>query len=332
MIKRVLKGLVRSPKASYRLRQFLSPAVHSNSFWACFPILADALHQFHAPKKPTILLISIPRGGSSWIGDILGSSKESLYLKEPLKKTYMPLIGTGPSFFEFQVCKEKKVYEQSALDAFRGIPRFHKSIVSYPSQWSYFKRNKKRIIIKEVNPLALNWIIESYHPRIIYLLRHPVPVANSFFVQGWTGEQFRNRFSESSLSYLKKRFSIPYNGDFWEQSGALQAIIQVLTMEILQSVKDYIAIHYEDVCGSPFETFKQIFDFCEIKFNADILQKIEHTTNSKASYNPGKYDIARNSNKMPGIWKSEQKKEEVDLVRKGYFMNQPIFYKEDDDW
>jgi len=290
------------------------------------------LHQVNAPKKPTILLISIPRGGSSWLGDILGSSKESLYLKEPLTKTYMPLIGTGPSFFEFEVCKEKQVYEQSALDAFRGIPRFNKSIVSYPSQWSYFKRGKKHIIIKEINPLALNWIIETYRPRIIYLLRHPVPVANSFFVQGWTGEQFHTRFSESSLSYLEKRFCIPYNGDFWEQSGALQAIIQALTMEILQSVKDYMVIQYEDVCSSPVEIFKEIFDFCEIKFTADILQKIEQSTDSKARYIPGRYDTVRNSKKLPEIWKSELKKENVDLVRKGYFMNQPLFYNDDADW
>jgi len=334
-IKRALKILTRSPNARiwlYRISRYLCPAVNPQLFWASLPLVINTLGKFNTPKKPTIVLMAMPRSGSSWIGDILGSSKESLFLKEPLTQTYIPIIGNGPSFFQFEKCKEKKIYEQSAHDAFKGIPRFHRSIVPYPNQWSYFRRGEKRIVIKEVNPLFLNWIIERYHPRIVYLLRHPVPVANSFFVRGWTGEQFRNRFCKNKLTRLKKRFSIPINADFWEQSGALQAIIQNLTMEILQSVKDKIVIHYEDVCGAPYKMFKEIFNFCDMKYTDEIQKKIEDSTISKSTYIPGRYDTKRNSMTMPKIWRAELKKEVIDSVRKGYLTNQPIFYKGDENW
>ena len=47
------------------------------------PLLSRLIAAVIKPRDPPILLVSLPRGGSSWIGGILGSAKESLYLREP---------------------------------------------------------------------------------------------------------------------------------------------------------------------------------------------------------------------------------------------------------
>lgn len=55
-----------------------------------------------------------------------------------------------------------------------------RSVVRRPAQFSYRERGDRRTVIKEVNPLVLPWIIENFDVRVIYLVCHPVAVANSY--------------------------------------------------------------------------------------------------------------------------------------------------------
>ena len=56
--------------------------------------LAGELIAAAAPvRQPPVLLTSLPRSGSSWIGRILGSADEALYLREPLTQAYLKRIG-----------------------------------------------------------------------------------------------------------------------------------------------------------------------------------------------------------------------------------------------
>lgn len=273
-----------------------------------------------APLRSPILLISMPRAGSSWIGSTIGSSEQALYLHEPLTQSYLHRVGRGPSFFEYDACKDKTAYARFASLAYRGIPNFKSRVVRYPHQWSIFNCKNKRVVIKEVNPLALEAIVGSYRPRIIYLLRHPVAVAQSFKEQGWVGNQFRARFTRRSRSDLEKRFSVPYEAGFWEQIGALQAIIQHRVMEALSAQPDHMVVRYEDICREPAKEFSKLFDFCELPMSSDLQRTI-----GNSSYSGKSATISRR-------WRSDVGAEDAEHVRKGYFANRPLFYSGALDW
>ncbi|MCP4269411.1 MAG: sulfotransferase domain-containing protein [Candidatus Brocadiaceae bacterium] len=330
MIRKSLKKIFYKKKVQKLKQSFLNISDHG--LVLSFPQIATFVNKLKPLKQPPVLLVSIPRGGSSWIGSILGSSDSSLYLREPITQSYLNLITSGPSFFEFSVCKEKEAYCLFADNAFKGVPQFNKSIIEYPSQWDFLSRSSRRLVIKEVNPLAISFLIEKYNPKIIYILRHPVPVANSFHVLGWTGEQFKSRFSRQSLMSLEQKFSINYNGDFWEQSGALQAIIQNIVMDVLRSSPNFLAIEYEQICTSPLESFTKLFEFCELNLGDEVKEIIKKTSSATADYSIGKYDTFRNSKEMINKWRGVVKREDVEKIRKGYFANKPHFYYNEEDW
>jgi sulfotransferase family protein len=284
-------------------------------------------------KRPPILLISMPRAGSTWVGHILGSGEESLYLDEPLTRSYLHLVGNGASFFEYDACKDQAAYDRLASLAFRGVPRFLERSIFYPEQWSLFGRRRKRVIIKEVNPLVLHVWIARFRPRVVYLLRHPAAVARSVHALGWTGEQFLERFTRTSIARLEKeQFYMPRNATFWEQSGAIQALAQRLTLDTLTGYADYVVLRYEDLCRDPLTEFKRLFNSCELPFSTGVRERIEASARSDAAYEAGRYDTVRNSREMAGRWRHEVSPENVDLVHRGYSLNRPAFYTGDAEW
>jgi hypothetical protein len=281
-------------------------------------------------KHPPVLVTSLPRAGSSWIGGILGGSENALYLREPITQTYLGRFGPPP-IFEWRMCKDRRAYDRYAALAFKGIPRFSGAIVANPGQWAISGRKGKRIVLKEVNPLVLRRLWERFRPKIVLLVRHPVPVARSFHTLGWTSDQFKTRFLPETLATFEQEHELPQETDTWEQSGAFQAITQNFVADSLSGI-DHMAVRYEDICDGPVEAFGRIFEFCGLPFSAGVRKEIERSSRARGRYVPGTYDTARNSRDMKDRWKRDVDPEDIEQVRRGYFAHRPIFYREENDW
>jgi len=281
-------------------------------------------------KRPPVLVTSLPRAGSSWIGRILGSSEKALYLREPMTQSYLGRFGPPP-IFEWGMCKDRRAYDRYAALAFKGIPRFGGAIVANPGQWTIAGRRGKRVVLKEVNPLVLRRLWERFRPKIVLLVRHPVPVARSFHALGWTSDQFKTRFLPETLAAFEKEHVLPEETDTWKQSGAFQAITQNLVADSLSDI-DHMVVRYEDICDEPVQAFGQIFEFCGLPFSAGIRREIERSSQAGGRYVPGTYDTARNSRDMKDRWKRDVDQEDMEQVRRGYFAHRPVFYQEESDW
>ena len=195
--------------------------------WAHIPAISSRLTARHKALTPPLLIISLPRSGSSWVGQILGLSDTSLYLREPITQEYLRSQPPGAlSFFEFTSEEDPYIYQTFGDQAFNGTPSFDASVVVFPAQWRPSRRKCRRVVIKEVNPLVLKWYAERYRPRVIYLIRHPAAVANSFEKMGWTSVSLRERMSERANE------SFPGDASFWVQHAALQAITLERSLDI----------------------------------------------------------------------------------------------------
>jgi Sulfotransferase domain len=324
------------------IRQFLADAAHHPGFvLSRTPVTGDLLAAAAPLKQPPILIISLPRAGSSWIGGVIGLSEDALYLREPMTQSYHVarrngLAGGqngGPTraVFERGACQDGPAYDRFASLAFRGMPRFPRAVIPHPEQWTVSGRTCKRVVIKEVNPLALDHWQEAFQPKVIYLLRHPVAVARSFHALGWKGDQFSNKFLPATLTKLGADLSVLSRAEFWEQSGAFQAILHNHVLGSLDRV-DHVLVRYEDVCQDPLTEFARLFEFCGLPLSATVRDAIARSSKSKTDYAPGRYDTVRNSSTMTGRWRRETPAEQVELVRRGYFAHHPRFYTEESEW
>ena len=55
--------------------------------WARSKTLSQLLINFIRPRQPTVLVLSLPRSGSSWAGEALGCAIDALYLREPVTQS-----------------------------------------------------------------------------------------------------------------------------------------------------------------------------------------------------------------------------------------------------
>lgn len=267
--------------------------------------------------EPSILILSLPRSGSSWVGEILGSANNAMYLLEPISKSFLA-SGSGTTIFDVEPARPPEAYQYFADIAFGGLPAFPPSIVRFPQQWNPSYRSHRRLVIKEVNPLAIDWFLRRYRPRVVFLVRHPAAVALSFEKLGW----WFSVHSQDSASVSEE--------GVWQEYGERQGAILRVAWNNLSRYDDYTIILYEDLCAEPLKRFRQLFDFAGLAWE----KKIETLIYKKSSYDDknAPYGTARNSQSMIRAWKNDITREKLEHLKTGYRAFGLPWYEMEDDW
>ena len=130
MIKKLIPRPIR--KQLSRLPFYKSPV-----WWANFGPFSRYLADRIKPLSPPVVILSIPRSGSSWVGEILGISPTSLYLREPVTQTYIKKHGRGPVCFELDPENLPATYEASLNHVIKGLPVFPQKNTIFPLTMRY---------------------------------------------------------------------------------------------------------------------------------------------------------------------------------------------------
>jgi hypothetical protein len=259
------------------------------------------------PLDPALLILSIPRSGSSWVGGTLGLAKNAMYLREPI--TQMRLAhGARETLVEVDAVAPADEYRKPAERAFAGLPAFPPLIVTLPDQWRLGERRKRRLVIKEVNPLACAYLVGCFRPRLIFLVRHPAGVALSFCEQGW--------WSPDSMT--------------WEEMGARLGALLRTALDVLKDYGDSRLVRYEDLCLDPLARFRDLFAFAELDWGDDIVAHIQDEISGGDHADP--YSTARLSRVMPRAWSSTITADALQRLRKGYAAHGLPCYQAEEDW
>src|SRR5690606_25708881 len=104
--------------------------------WAWFGPASLALARALPPLSPPVLVLSLPRSGSSWVGETLGQAANALYLREPLTQTRTADESGGQTVFPIDPAAPPRVYGRMAARSFAALPAFKPLIVQNPGQWS----------------------------------------------------------------------------------------------------------------------------------------------------------------------------------------------------
>ena len=234
--------------------------------WASWGLLSRVIARVLTTRTPPVLVLSLPRSGSSWVGDMLGSAPDALYLREPVTqgdRTLTPRVVFDPARHP----EIEPAVRRLADKAFLGLPDFSDKIVRVPEQWALHWRRPRRVLVKEVNPLACRWFLRHYRPRVILLLRNPAAVAWSSQRQGWLGptvDEWATRGTETGLALREAR-------------------------DALADYPDHTKILFEDLCRDPVEGFRRLYEFAGLAWTEGVVERIREYSHDSA----GKVDAWR---------------------------------------
>jgi hypothetical protein len=269
--------------------------------WLRVPPLRWWVRRALRPRSPAVLLLSLPRSGSSWVGATLGAAPDALYLREPVTQSYLARGGGKPPF-ELAGDTPPAEYAAAAENAFAGIPIFPgygllpldspaREIVHDPTQWHLSSRRHRRLVIKEVNPYACGYYLRAFSPRVVFLVRHPAAVL---------------------LSYQRLRWCGP-TVDEWLMVAREHVATLSQALRHLQAYPDWRLVEYEALCSDPVERFRDLFAFGGLTWTEPVEQLLETRTTSGTDGMP--YGLLRNSREVAWSWRTRVSPEHLAGLR-----------------
>lgn len=259
-------------------------------------------HTITYNMKENILVTGSHRSGSTWVGKVLGSGGQTLYIQEPFnvfhKKRYDTPVKYWFEYISNADTPEKQTAFKKYLKRFTSFDLFRlkedlkdtKSVVRYPRTIfdAWHKNHFSRRLFKD--PLALfsaEWLVQHFDMDVVILIRHPAAFTESVKAQNW-----QHDFSHfSNQKQLMKDFLQPFEADI--QDITHNSATQVDTIEqgvlfwniihhqILYYKKKYPNwkfVRHEDLSRQPFEAYKMLFDSLDLKFSKKVHKYLKETT------------------------------------------------------
>ena len=269
-------------------------------------------------KKPTILLLSYPRSGSSWAGAILSHSENLAYMFEPITRPYQK-YQAGQAMPDLKDPETYQNYLKYTQEAFWGMPPKQLDASESLRQFSIFGRKQRQLLIKEVNPRAAELYCKHFHPTILFLVRHPAAVALSFWEQGWLA-------SPDVMLYAAN-----FNGDEWEKFGYAYGIAIKTAWDTIRkfSYPNRIIV-YDELASNPLAEFKKILEYLDVKVPGNFDDVINEYCFTGAATQG--YHIRRVSSMMIAKWKHKLDADTVSKIRRGYLKSGFDYYNAESDW
>jgi hypothetical protein len=206
---------------------------------------------------------SVPRSGSTWLGEVFNSSENVKYAFQPLFSYSLRDSLSEDSSHErvdsfFQALLESKdeFLEQSQARANGTLPRVGK------------KQHVSHIVYKEVrfHNLITN-ILEIHNSvKFIFLIRDPVEVMNSWIN---AGKEFSSEWNvnDELFNADKKNLSMP--SEFYGLNKWIQAteLFEKLRFRFPNRVR---IVTLNKLLQDPVNSTKSLFSFCDLPFSKNV--------------------------------------------------------------
>lgn len=278
------------------------------------------LAQLLPVRRPPVLVLGMPRSGTTWVGRTLGAAPDALYFNEPLSEVHVAQEGRA-TFFEVDPSKPPSSYVWPLRFAAAGVPTaFGPRTVG--DGFGFFSRVGKRVVIKEVNPLAVDWFVAAVSPTLIYVIRHPAAVAVSLDERGWGWPVYEQRF-------LPGRELPDVGESYWSRIGAIQGV----ALRMAEDAGVSALVEYEDLCRDPFACFRDLYDTAGLRWTDDVAASLRAST--AGDITRGADDptgTTRNTSEMADAWRARITPTQLEEVRAGWEATNPSRYVDDSDW
>jgi hypothetical protein len=260
---------------------------------------------FYKPED-TILIAGSGRSGTTWLGDIIGSSPGFLSLFEPFDPRHVPQKNISSLRLYLRANKKSHYLDELIHDVFYGKLR---------NEWILSQNTRKitwRILIKEIRAnLFLGYLKNRFKNKIVFIVRHPCSVVLSRIESKWEThiDDFLKQ-EELMEDFLSPFESLMNNAENEFEKHAIMWSVENLVPLRQLSKEDYTLCFYEDLIQKENEEMRKIFGEFGLRVPSNIKKIV-----SKPSR------LSNNKKKIEGVdrltyWKSKLKRKEIETILK----------------
>ena len=243
------------------------------------------------------MVFSMPRSGSSWLGQIFDSCPYVLYKFQPFGlENYAQSLEN----IEF-INSPKNILESIFNDSEpfinqRCMAEYYKK--NKNNYMGFLKNNKTTInVCKNVHGIDyVPYFINIEEVRIIFLIRHPCGYINSLLTSPERSQKdYKDWIEGTFISYDNKvnwftgapRYDREYRGFLdWIHTTLLFTHLESNNHDKIRVLK------YEDLVESPVDTISSLFKWLGIKLEKQTIDFIETST---SSHDEDPYSVYKNS-------------------------------------
>lgn len=291
-----------------------------------------------------LLIAGVPRSGTTWIGRALGHTDGTAYVNEPdgfrdplafrvmLEYGENPVLGPGDVAPDVERLwagalaggrpsgtwrdrAARVLYDRSPLDERRaaraaGRARGRLGLAARLAQ-PRVAEPSKRVVVKSVQgALALEWITDRFHPRVLVIERNPFNVLSSWSELGYV----RNpRETEAIAAYARRRWSIAPPPDDAPHLAMQTFLFGVLTSSLREAAAkhpDWIRARHEDLCVDTVTRFRALAAEVGLVWGDDAEQFL---TTSDREGTP--YRTQRRTEEQPNRWRDRLGPDQLATIR-----------------
>lgn len=301
-------------------------------------------------QKKHILMVGMPRSGTTFTSYILLKTHSLIYLPEPFNMNYgleevdcrFPYINDKYArlvndLFNFKARYKKNYLKDGFLKILTKFFLGNRANIRYRLS-SVFKKNTARFLIKDPDAAFLSeYMFKKYNCDVLVTIRHPGAILASFKRLGWTFDftnflmrkEFINEYLKEFEQLMQKE-----NKSLAEQVGLLWVCVYKVLSLYAERHKEWLIVRHEDICLKPEEIFKNIFEWCDLKYTVSIKKEIIKKTRLENSVNARNniiHDLSRNSQNLVDYWKNSITSEEINILKE---LTGPIsrLYYDDTTW
>lgn len=180
-----------------------------------------------------------------------------------------------------------------------------------------------RVLVKDpISALSSAWIADHFDVEVIVLARRPEAFANSIKKKGWEFP-FGHLLSQRRLmsDHLEDFAELieEHAGEtrpLVEQAGLLWAIIYHVLDGYLDDRPDWVTVAHEELCLDPVRGFEALYSAVDLEFTERARETVRRHSSGEPVGPSADGSIRRDSRKVPGRWRRELTKEEIETVRR----------------
>jgi len=265
--------------------------------------------------RQTIIVASSPRGGSTWLAELISTLPGSQILWEPLHPGNNPICKqfgftwqNYPSFrFDSSARQQQYMYDiltGADLSTRLVHPRYFDAL-----QIFYLRR----YIIKFVNAnMILSWILELFPVRAILMLRHPCAVVSSQMLHGaWSSI---TRDSMPTLVPQKLLEDYPYLKPISETLHSLEELLAFFwaiqnLIPLQKRDPAWLLTTYERMVTHGNEEILRLFNYLDEPIPKTASLQLRKPSSTTKNYS----NVAQGRDPLTG-WRSNLTAKQIDLI------------------
>ncbi|MBN1768120.1 MAG: sulfotransferase [Prolixibacteraceae bacterium] len=255
-------------------------------------------------NKNPILVTGIIRSGTTWVGRVLATCEDTIYIHEPMNPQ-SPWNSCFPTPVIHYHLNEKNggPYKNlfTRLIKLDPVLRGEWKNTIAENRKKYIYNNTKKFknpqtIIKDPTALySANWINNYSKNKVVFVLRHPISIIKSLLKLDWAKnlnfESIKNQVMLMDYFYsnLSEKDNQIINSNWNNFSDVEKAVFSVRFLYLAvckyyTENNEYIYISYENFSNNPYDNFLNLFEKLELKPSNKTINDLQSTT----TYNTAK--------------------------------------------